>query len=105
MSHENFEQLWVLNEQGAARPATYEEIVSAARSVMSRRVRRGVSMASPKLVKDFLSTKLGALEHETFCVMLLDKRHRLIEYVELFRGTIDGAIYLAMCLSTAFKCL
>jgi len=22
---------------------------------------------------------------------LLDKRHRLIEYVELFRGTIDGA--------------
>jgi len=23
--------------------------------------------------------------------MLLDKRHRLIEYVELFRGTIDGA--------------
>jgi DNA repair protein RadC len=24
-------------------------------------------------------------------VILLDKRHRLIEYVELFRGTIDGA--------------
>jgi DNA repair protein RadC len=23
--------------------------------------------------------------------MLLDKRHRLIEFVELFRGTIDGA--------------
>jgi len=62
-------------------------------------------MASPKLVKDFLSTKLGALEHETFCVMLLDKRHRLIEYVELFRGTIDGALYLAMRLSIALKCL
>ena len=105
MSHENFEQLWVLNEQGAARLATNEEIVRAARSVMSRRVRRGTSMASPKLVKDFLSTKLGALEHETFCVMLLDKRHRLIEYVELFRGTIDGALYLAMRLSIALKCL
>jgi hypothetical protein len=48
-------------------------------------------MASPKSVKDFLSTKLGTLEHETFCVILLDKRHHLIEYVELFRGTIDGA--------------
>jgi DNA repair protein RadC len=48
-------------------------------------------MSSPKLVKDFLTTKLGTLEHETFCVILLDKRHRLIEYVELFRGTIDGA--------------
>ena len=40
---------------------------------------------------DFLSIKLGTLEHEMFCVLLLDKRHRLIEYVELFRGTIDGA--------------
>ncbi len=38
-----------------------------------------------------MSSCLGTLEHETFCVMLLDKRHRLIEYVELFRGTIDGA--------------
>jgi DNA repair protein RadC len=26
-----------------------------------------------------------------FAVLLLDTRHRLIEYVELFRGTIDGA--------------
>ncbi len=33
----------------------------------------------------------GALEHEVFAVLLLDTRHRLIEYVELFRGTIDGA--------------
>jgi DNA repair protein RadC len=48
-------------------------------------------MASPRLVKEFLSIKLGALEHEIFCVLLLDKRLRLIEYVELFRGTIDGA--------------
>ncbi len=48
-------------------------------------------MTSPRLVKDFLAIKLGTLEHEVFCVLLLDKRHRLIEYVELFRGTIDGA--------------
>jgi len=48
-------------------------------------------MTSPKLVKEFLSIKLGTLEHELFCVLLLDKRHRLIEYIELFRGTIDGA--------------
>jgi hypothetical protein len=40
MSHENFERLWVLNEQGAARLATYEEIVRAACSVIHRTVRR-----------------------------------------------------------------
>ena len=91
MSHNNLEQLWIGNDRSATRVATYEEILKAARSVMSRRVRRGVSMTSPKLVREFLSVKLGTLEHESFCVMLLDKRHRLIEYVELFRGTIDGA--------------
>jgi DNA repair protein RadC len=48
-------------------------------------------MSSPKLVRDFLTIKLGTLEHEIFCVLLLDSRHRLIEFVELFRGTIDGA--------------
>ena len=48
-------------------------------------------MTSPRVVRDFLTVKLGTVEHESFCVLLLDSRHRLIEYVELFRGTIDGA--------------
>jgi DNA repair protein RadC len=91
MTHEKVEQLWAFNEKGAARPATNEEILKAARAFMNRRVHRGVSMTSPQLVKEFLSMKLGTLEHESFCVLLLDKRHRLIEYIELFRGTIDGA--------------
>lgn len=91
MSHENQIQLFLRDEQGAARQAPADEILSAARSIMSHKVRRGTSMNSPQLVKNFLSIKLGTLEHETFCVLLLDKRHRLIEYVELFRGTIDGA--------------
>jgi len=35
--------------------------------------------------------KLGDRDFETFCRLFLDRRHRLIEFVELFRGTIDGA--------------
>jgi DNA repair protein RadC len=91
MSRENFTELLVRDEHGLTRPASAEEVVSAARGIMSRKVRRGTSMTSPRLVKDFLTTRLGMLEHELFCVLLLDRRHRLIEYVELFRGTIDGA--------------
>ena len=30
-------------------------------------------------------------DHEVFSVLFLDNRHRLIEYVELFRGGIDSA--------------
>jgi DNA repair protein RadC len=84
-------KLLVQRADGAIEPATSDEILAAARQMLAHRVRRGTSLSSPRLVKDFLSIKLGALEHEMFCVLLLDKRHRLIEYVELFRGTIDGA--------------
>jgi DNA repair protein RadC len=91
MSHEKFAQFFIRGEYSEIRKASNDEIVAAAREIMSRKLRRGTSMTSPKLVKDFLSVKLGSLEHEMFCVMLLDKRHRLIEFVELFRGTIDGA--------------
>jgi DNA repair protein RadC len=91
MSHKNATELLVRDEHGEIRAATGEEIVSGARRVMTRKVHRGTSMTSPQAVRDFLSIKLGALEHESFCVLLLDSRHRLIEYVELFRGTIDGA--------------
>ena len=76
------------NELRAATPA---EIIAAARRTMARRVRRGIAMDSPRAVRDLLTMKLGTLEHETFAVLLLDTHHRLIDYVELFRGTIDKA--------------
>ena len=91
MSHKNSEVFLIRSDEGETRIARSDEIVSAARKIMSDRVRGRVPMTSPKVVKDFLSIKLGALEYELFCLLLLDKRHRLIEYVELFRGTIDGA--------------
>jgi DNA repair protein RadC len=76
---------------GSSRPATGEEIIAAAREHMSRRVRRGTLLSSPKATRDYLSLKLGNLEREVFAVVFLDKRHRLISYQEMFQGTIDGA--------------
>ena len=71
------------------RTATPAEVIAAARRALSRRIRRGVTLDSPRAVRDFLALKLGALEYELFAVLLLDARHRLIDYVELFRGTVD----------------
>ncbi|HEY1849522.1 MAG TPA: DNA repair protein RadC, partial [Candidatus Binataceae bacterium] len=51
----------------------------------------GASLSSPEVMRDFLRLNLGTREFETFCCLFLDNRHRLIEFVELFRGTIDGA--------------
>jgi DNA repair protein RadC len=84
-------RLWVRGAFDELRTATATEIISAARRAMTRRIRRGMAMDSPRAVREFLTMKLGTLEHETFAVLLLDTRHRLIDYVELFRGTIDKA--------------
>jgi DNA repair protein RadC len=84
-------RLWVRGALDELRTATAAEIIAAARRAMTRRVRRGMAMDSPHTVREFLTVKLGTLEHETFAVLLLDSRHRLIDYVELFRGTIDKA--------------
>jgi len=73
--------LFTVNGLGDLIPATADEIIA----------RRGASLTSPKAVRDFLAVKLGAREFESFCGMFLDNRHRLIEFVELFRGTIDSA--------------
>jgi DNA repair protein RadC len=83
--------LYRATADGAYVAVSAEEIVEAAKAAMNRRVRRGVTLTSPRVVRDYLAVQLGSLEHETFGVMLLDTRHRLIEFVELFRGTIDGA--------------
>jgi DNA repair protein RadC len=88
MSNHN---LFVRGANGAAEPATSEQILTAARQVLASRVRRGALLTSPQRVREYLTVKLGALDHEVFGLILADTRHRVIEYVELFRGTIDGA--------------
>lgn len=88
---DNHATLLAEDPDGTHRPATGDEILAAARRVLARRVRRGTALDSPRVTRDYLATRLGALEHEVFCCLYLDTRHRLIECVELFRGTIDGA--------------
>ncbi|MCR6700981.1 MAG: DNA repair protein RadC [Dokdonella sp.] len=73
------------------RPATDDQILEAARQVVDRRMQRGMSFGSPADVKEYLLTKLAGLEHEVFAVLFLDTKHRLIEYTEMFHGTIDAA--------------
>ncbi len=65
----------------------------------------GDVLSSPEHVRHFLSLHLTGLEHEVFSGLFLDNRHRVIEYRELFTGTIDSAaVYpreiVKRCLST-----
>jgi DNA repair protein RadC len=90
MSNHN---LFTLGVNGTYEIASTDQILAAARKVLAHRVRRGASLDSPRLVRDYLAVRLGHLEHEIFGVILLNQRHKVIKYVELFRGTIDGSVY------------
>lgn len=83
--------LLVRDARGRYYSATADQILSAARQVVDRKMRRGANFGSPTEVKAYLCAKLAGLDHEVFAVLFLDNRHRLIEYVEMFRGTLDGA--------------
>lgn len=76
---------------GVTRPATANEILDAARAILARRIRRGAALSNPRATRDFLKLRLAGHDHEVFAVLFLDNRHRVIEFVPLFRGTIDGA--------------
>ena len=83
--------LLVRDSQGRYMLATADQILEAARQVIDQKIPRGALFTSPELVKDYLRTKLAGFEHEVFAALFLDTKHRLIEYIELFRGTIDSA--------------
>lgn len=83
--------LLVRDAQGRYLPASVDQILNAARQAIDQKMQRGTSFTSPTLVKEYLVTKLSGLEHEVFAILFLDTQHRLIEYREMFRGTIDSA--------------
>jgi len=90
MSHDlSFDSsLLVRDVAGDYRPANANEVLSAAQRLLLQKLHDGPLLTSPDAVRDYLRVKLGKLEHEVFAVLMLDAQHRLIEYVELFRGTV-----------------
>lgn len=70
---------------------TDEQILERAAEILKGRFVREDCLSSVCVTKDFLKVKLGQYEREVFAVMLLDNQHQLIEYKELFFGTIDAA--------------
>jgi len=83
--------LYVRSKPRRYKVASADEIIEAARGVASQRMQRGASFVNPAESQRFFTDKLGGLEREVFAAVFLDTRHRLIEYAELFKGTIDGA--------------
>ena len=68
-----------------------ERVLDLAAHIFELRIVRGEALTSPDETKSYLRACLAGNEREVFAGLFLDNRHRIIEYEELFFGTIDGA--------------
>jgi DNA repair protein RadC len=90
---------------GVAKYAQVQAAMEMARRVMDEPLRQGDPLRSPQDTRRYLSSRLGTYPHEVFAGLFLDNRHRVIQYQELFRGTIDGAaVYPREVVRQALEC-
>lgn len=75
---------------GEARAAMLLALPEFARRYFTEALPAGKSIRCPADTRDFLHARIRHLEHEIFCCLYLDNRHRVLRFDELFRGTIDG---------------
>jgi DNA repair protein RadC len=88
--HSSLESLVLLVREatGAYRPADADEVLRAAQTLLWKDVRGREVLGSPQKVREFLRLRLARREHEVFAVLMLDAQHAVIDYVEMFRGTV-----------------
>ena len=72
-------------------PVTEADILRMAQQLAMSRLSKGRALTEPKQVFSHLQTLLQYHEHEVFALLMLDTKHRVIGFRELFRGTLDGA--------------
>jgi DNA repair protein RadC len=75
---------------GRAKYAQLQAVLEMGRRHLYETLRRGDVLGSPGDTRRYLLARLRDYPHEVFACLFLDNRHRVIEFAELFRGTIDG---------------
>jgi DNA repair protein RadC len=75
---------------GIARVGTLVVLPEIARRYFAASLVVGQALTSPADTEAYLRAHLRDLQHEVFCCLFLDNRHRVLRFTELFRGTIDG---------------
>ncbi len=70
-------------------PSEDDATIAKALEILERRMRvPGIRISDPATIKKYLILQLGEREHEVFSVVWLDSQNRVIEYDEMFRGTL-----------------
>jgi len=80
-----------VNGLGPAKFAQLQAVMELARRALAEELEAGTALSTPQAVKQYLSLLLGRKTHESFAVLFLDVKNRLIACDELFQGTLTHA--------------
>ena len=77
-----------INGLGPAKFAQLQAVLELARRALNEELQTGATLSSPQTVRQYLQLMLGGKQYESFAVLFLDVKNRLIASEELFRGTL-----------------
>ena len=80
----------IRDTKGVYRSINRDTLIERARQCILEHFRSGFRISSPADAETYVQTMLSDREHEIFAVLFLDNRHQVIDYQEMFRGTVDG---------------
>ncbi|MDD3816074.1 MAG: DNA repair protein RadC [Desulfocapsaceae bacterium] len=84
-------QLFIKDEQGQYITATTPEIIKEGRSRTRSTLKRGSGfIGSSQAAKEAIGSKIFSYQHEVFGCLFLDTKNCILEWKEMFRGTIDS---------------
>jgi DNA repair protein RadC len=77
-----------INGLGPAKFAQLQAVMELAQRAIGEQLQSGQPLGSPEAVKLYLRMTLSQRAHESFVVLFLDVKNRLIVSEEMFRGTL-----------------
>ena len=90
---------------GAAKFAQLQAVMALARRAIGEELKSGRTLGSPQAVREYLRLLLGNQGHESFMVLFLDVKNRLIDSKEMFRGTLTHtSVYPRDVVKQALAC-
>ncbi|MBI3283945.1 MAG: DNA repair protein RadC [Burkholderiales bacterium] len=81
----------LLHGLGNAKYAQLQAVLELAKRSISEELQSTAALSSPQAVKNYLQLLIGSKSYESFTVLFLDVKNRLLTTEELFRGTLSQA--------------
>ncbi len=93
-----------LNGLGPAKFAQLQAVMELAQRAIREQIQSGQTLGSPEAVKLYLRMTFSQRAHESFVVLFLDVKNRLIMCEEMFRGTLTHtSVYPREVVKAALK--